>query len=67
MTTVIIDEKTPTGRKLLKDLKKHPQVAHIADDNTPLPVSEEELISQEEFKEHLEKRVYERLGLKITL
>ncbi len=66
MTTVIINDKSRTGRRLLKDIEKHPRVAQIVDDE-PLPFPEEELISQEEFKEHLEKRAYERLGLKITL
>jgi hypothetical protein len=36
-------------------------------DNTPLPVPADELISLEEFKAHFEKRIFERLGLKISL
>ncbi|MDR0835634.1 MAG: hypothetical protein LBN11_03510 [Tannerella sp.] len=69
MTTVIIDNKSRTGRRLLKDIERHPRIAQIVDerDNTPLPVPEEELISLQEFKEHFEKRIFERLGMKITL
>jgi hypothetical protein len=58
MTTVITDNKSRTGHRLLKNDDM---------DKTPLPIPEEELISLEEFKEHFEKRLYERLGLKITL
>jgi hypothetical protein len=69
MTTVIIDSRSRTGRRILKDIAKHPRVAQIMDDsdNTPLPVPEDELISLEEFKAHFEKRIFERLGLKISL
>jgi hypothetical protein len=58
MTTVITDNKSRTGHRLLKNDDM---------DKTPLPIPEEELISLEEFKEHFEKRLYEELGLKITL
>ena len=57
MTTVLDD----------KFLDSH--VSQVADefDNTPLPVSEDELVSLEEFKLHMENLAYERLGLKLTL
>jgi hypothetical protein len=67
MTTVTIDEKKRIRRKLFGNLGRHPQMTHSADDNLLLPFPEDELISQEEFKKHFEKRLYERLGLKITL
>jgi hypothetical protein len=69
MTTVIIDNNSHTGRRILRDIAKHPRVARIVDDmdNTPLPVPADELISLEEFKAHFEKRIFERLGLKISL
>jgi hypothetical protein len=69
MTTVIIDSSSRTGRRLLRDIAKHPRVARIVDDldNTPLPVPENELISLEEFKKNFEDAIYEDLGLKITL
>jgi hypothetical protein len=70
MTTVIIDNNSRTGRKLLEDIEKHPRVARIVDnplDNLPLPVPEEELISLSDFKADFEKRIYERLGIKISL
>lgn len=31
MTTVTIDETKPLGKSLLKELAKHPRVAHIED------------------------------------
>jgi len=70
MTTVIINSKSRTGHRLLNDIKKHPRIARIVNDDldkTPLPVPEEELVSLEEFKEYFEKRIEERLGLKISL
>ncbi|MDR1335824.1 MAG: hypothetical protein LBK22_03225 [Tannerella sp.] len=69
MTTVIIDNSSRTGRRILRDIAKHPRVARIVDDldNTPLPVPEDELISLEEFKKNFEDAIYEDLGLKITL
>jgi len=69
MTTVIINDKSQTGRRLLKNIGHHPRVAYILDerDNTPLPVPEEELISLKEFKKNFEDAIYEDLGLKITL
>lgn len=69
MTTVFIDEKSRTGRRLLKHTELHPQVAQITDnrDNTPLPRPAQEYHTLEEFKTHMEKLAQERLGLKITL
>jgi hypothetical protein len=57
MTTLVIDNKPRTGRKLLKSSEKY----------SLLPIQEEEFISLEEFKEHFENRIYERLGMKISL
>ncbi|MDR1221620.1 MAG: hypothetical protein LBL07_01900 [Tannerella sp.] len=69
MTTVIIDNNSSTGRRILRDIAKHPRVAQIVDDldNTPLPVPEDELISLKEFKKNFEDAIYKDLGLKITL
>ncbi len=69
MVTVVINDKSRIGRRLLKDIKKHPRIARVVDDSddTPLPIPIEETISLEEFKEHFEKRIYEDLGLKIDL
>jgi hypothetical protein len=69
MTTVIIDNNSRTGRRILRDIAKHPRVARIVDDsdNTPLPVPEDGLLSLEEFKKNFEDAIYEDLGLKITL
>ncbi|MDR0612528.1 MAG: hypothetical protein LBG45_03415 [Dysgonamonadaceae bacterium] len=69
MTTVIINDKSQTGRRLLKHIERHPRVACILDerDITPLPVPEEELISLEEFKKNFEVAIHEDLGLKMIL
>jgi hypothetical protein len=69
MTAVFIDNNAPSGLQLLKEIKKHPRVAWIMDDldNTPLPLPEEELVSLETFKKHFEKRIFERLGLTVSL
>jgi hypothetical protein len=68
MTTVIIDNNSRTGRRLLKDIAKHPRVARIINGmNTPLSTSEEEPVSLEEFKKNFEDAIYEDLGLKIIL
>ena len=50
-----------------KELDEYPQEVCFADDDSPLPVPEEELISHEEFKRIFEQRLFERLGLKIEL
>jgi hypothetical protein len=69
MTTVLIDNHSPAGLRLLKEIAKHPRIAQIIDDSDNLlsPVSEEELISLQEFKEHFERRIFERLGLTVSL
>ena len=50
-----------------KELDVYPQEVSFADDDGPLPCPEEELMSLEEFGKHLEKRVFERLGIKLNL
>ena len=69
MTTVIIDDNSLEGGKLLEYVKRHPRSALIVTefDNMPLPVPQEELISLEAFKAHMELLAHERLGLKLTL
>ena len=69
MTTVLIDDESPAGNKLLKYVKRYPRIAQVMDrrDNTPLPVPEEELLSLEEFKTYMEKLAVERLGIELTL
>lgn len=69
MTTVFINDKSRTGRKILKYIEQHPRVAQIINerDNTPLPVPEDELVSLEEFKTRMETLARERLNLNITL
>ncbi|MDR3261101.1 MAG: hypothetical protein LBT78_04625, partial [Tannerella sp.] len=64
-----IDNNSRTGRRLLRDIEKHPRIARIVDerDHTPLPVPEEELISLGQFKKNFEDAILEDLGLNITL
>ena len=69
MTTLLIDNKSSASNKLLKYVKRYPEVAQVMDkrDNTPLPEPEEDLLSLEEFKTYMEDLAYKRLGLKLTL
>ena len=68
MTTVLIDDKT-VEEVNLEYINNHPYVAQIVDefDNMPLPVPEDELVTLEEFKLHMEALAYKRLGLKLIL
>ncbi|MDR0232251.1 MAG: hypothetical protein LBI82_09060 [Dysgonamonadaceae bacterium] len=54
---------------LINDIKDHPPVVRTVDefDNMPLPLSEEEFVTLEEFKVHMEELAYKRLGLNLTL
>ena len=64
MTTETTDRNPQTESKLYKNLEDNPPIT-VNEAQQPYP--EEELISHEEFRRHIEKRVYERLGFKITL
>ena len=67
-TEEIVDiEKTEA---LLKNMEKFPDVAQFVNDNNgnvPSFFFEEELLSLEEFGEHLKKTVFERFGIKLDL
>jgi len=67
-TTDIVDiEYTET---LLKNMEKFPDVAQFVKDNdgnVPSFFFDEELFSMNEFRRHIEKTVYERLGFRISL
>jgi hypothetical protein len=57
MTTVIIDNNSRTGRRLLRDISKYPHVARIVDEqgNTPLSMPPEDaFLSTNEFGENFE-------------
>ena len=66
MTTVLINDKSVDGLKLLDFIKCNSHVAQVFNefDNT---LFNEELISLEEFKTHMETLAYERLGFKIDI
>ena len=68
MTTEIVDIE-PT-EILLKNMAKSPKLARYVEENNgnvPSFFFEEELITLEEFRSHFEKRIFERLGIKVDL
>ena len=46
-----------------KELEEYPNI----DTESSLPFNEEDLMTLDEFRRYFEKRVFERLGFKITL
>jgi hypothetical protein len=46
MTTVMIDNNSLTGRRLLKEIKKHPRVAKVVDNDTNKLLSSPNLLRQ---------------------
>ena len=69
MTTVLINEKSEDGLKLLQYIKHNMHVAQVMNesDTVSSPVPDEELVSLKEFKAYMETLAYERLGLQLTL
>jgi hypothetical protein len=69
MTTVFINDMSQSGVHLLEQIKLYPDVAQIVNtlDQSPLPVPEEELVSLEEFKMHMEELAQSQLGLNLKL
>ena len=68
MTTNIVDIK-PT-EALLKNMEKFPYLEKYLEENNgdiPACFFEEELYSHDEFRDHLKKIVYERLGIILDL
>ncbi|MDR1602301.1 MAG: hypothetical protein LBS42_07735 [Tannerella sp.] len=63
MTTVIINNNSRTGRRLLRDIAKHPRVARIVDeqDNMPLSLLEDTFLSPDEFRKNFENDCREAL------
>jgi len=64
------DMATEPTEILLKNMDKFPDVAqYIEENNSNVPsfFFEEELISHEEWRRIFERKLYERLGLKINL
>ena len=66
MTFKEIVDIEPT-EMLLKNMEKFPELANENLDDLPSYFFEEEMFSLDEFRRHIEKTVYERLGFKITL
>ena len=67
---VDIDMAIEPTEMLLKNMDKFPDVAqYVRDNNGEVPsfFFEEELISHEEWRRIFERKLYERLGLKINL
>ena len=70
MTNVTINEQLPDGIRMLEYIRMFPHIAQISEydaDNTPLPYSDDELVSLEEFKANMEELALRRLGLKLSL
>ena len=68
MTTDIVDIEYTEA--LLKNMEKFPDVAQYVEENNgnvPSFFFEEELMSHEEFGEHLKKSAYERFGIVLDL
>ncbi|MDR1221607.1 MAG: hypothetical protein LBL07_01835 [Tannerella sp.] len=63
MTTVIIDNNSRTGRRILRDIAEHPRVARIVDEqgNTPLSTAEDAILSPDEFGKNFENDCREAL------
>ncbi|MDR1331094.1 MAG: hypothetical protein LBK07_03235 [Tannerella sp.] len=63
MTTVIIDNNSRTGRRLLKDIARHPRVARIVDerDNMLPSTTEDEHLPPDTFREDFENDCREAL------
>ena len=66
IATDIVDVEQAEGI-FLKNMAKFPDLAFENLDNLPSCFFEEELFSHDEFRRHLEKTVYERLGIKLNL
>ena len=69
MTTVLVNNMSQAGIRLLEHIKLYPEIAQIVDniDHTPLPVPESELISLGDFKLHMEDLAQTRLGINLKL
>ena len=67
MIAEIVDIEKTESIFFKKNLEKFPHLANKNPDDLPACFFEEVLITQDEFRRHIEKRVYERLGFRITL
>ncbi|GHU90945.1 hypothetical protein FACS1894155_09970 [Bacteroidia bacterium] len=63
MTTVIINGDSPAGKQLLDEIRRHPRVARIVDDNSDFTALNR--YSYKEFKEKLALSLNERFNAKI--
>ena len=65
----MINDMSQTGVRLLEHIKLYPEVAQIVDpaDQMPLPIHEDDLVSLNEFKAHIEELAFTQLGLNLTL
>ena len=62
MTTVIINTDTPTGKMLLDQVKQHPRVARIIEEDDA-----KKRYSYQEFKEKLASSLNERFDANIKV
>jgi hypothetical protein len=66
MLTEIVDIEQAEGI-FLKNFEKFPNLANKNPDDLPSCFFEEELFTLDEFRAHFEKRIFERLGIKLDL
>ena len=67
ITTDIVEVEKTESIFFKKNLEKFPYLVNDNPDDLPSCFFEEELFSHDEFRRHLEKTVYERLGIKLNL
>jgi len=67
MIAEIVDIEKTESIFFKKNLEKFPHLANKNPDDLPACFFEEVLISHEEFMEYFEKRLFERLGIKVDL
>jgi hypothetical protein len=57
MTTVMIDNKSLTGRRLLKEIEKHPRVAKVVDNKKNFDEDCRNALTPEQFMLEMEQRI----------
>ncbi len=65
MTTVIINGDTPTGKQLLAQIRQHPRVARIIEENNETIMNKR--YSYQEFKEKLASSLNSRFNADIKV
>jgi hypothetical protein len=64
--TVKIDIETPTGRRLLREIERHPKVAKV-EHEIPAEISGQKTFSHEEIWSKMEKKLNNHYGSNLKL